>query len=291
MDYFLSVPDLPYYHWQLDLLIESFQIKNCEDKLSVCIYNAQESSRVGYNEDFLKNISSHERKVYTSNVGDKRGCCEINKLYNLLNFLNANKIKQPLMVIEPYNVLRKEYDLSIADASIPSFIFSVDPFFTLEEVEKNVGPFYSWFGLEKSIFESSWIPIGDIYIFNKVPTNFFFDTVRIAEKLALHQMLANNSVWKRTSDLAVSINALLNASSILCKGDCNIFSPMNSDFDSSFISYKDGYPPNFHKSMFSFKPPFGLSFGDPIKVLSGINYSPNSSYISNVARRSVARRS
>lgn len=290
MDYFLSVPDSPYYHWQLDLLIESFKNNGCEEKLSVCICRDQ-GPQASYNEKFLNNINSHERKIYTNNLGEKRGCNELNKLYNLLNFLNAEKIKQPLLVLEPYSVLRREYQLLRADESRPSFTFSVDPLFTFEEVEKNVGPFYTWLGIDKNVLESSWIPIGELYVFNKVPMSFFNTTVRIAEKLALHQLLENDTVWKRTSDLAVAINALINSSSIFCKGDCNIISPMDSEFDSFLISYKDGYPPNFHKSMFSFKPPLGLSFGDPIEVLSGMNYSPNSSYISSIARRSFARRS
>jgi hypothetical protein len=290
MDYFLSVPDSPYYHWQLDLLIESFKNKDCEEKLSICIYRDQESAQVSYNENFLSNINSHGKKFYTNNVGEKRGCYELNKLYNILNFLSIEKISQPFMVIEPYSVIRREYELPKADDVTPSFTFAVDPFFTLEEVEKNVGPFYSWIGIERSVLESAWIPVGEFYIFNKVPINFFLDTVRLAEKLALQQMLATDKVWKRTADLALAINALINSSSILCRGDCNVISPINSEFESFFVSYKDGYLPNFHRAMFSYQPPFALSFGDPIEVLSEINYSPNSSYVSNIARRAFERR-
>lgn len=286
MDYFLSVPNSTYFYWQLELLIQSFKDLNKEENLSIFIYSRPEDSTQYLNNMFSKNLIAHKKKIYTSNPGLVKGCPELNKLYNLLTAVNSGYIKQPFVLLEPCTVFRKDYFFPEPDAS--TFAFTVDPFFTVEEVEKNVGPFYEWFNLEKSVFESSWIPIGEVYAFNNLTSNFFSSCMIIAEKLALHQMLDNKKVWERTADLAIAICVLVKSSQVSCRGDCSIVGPINSDFDSFLVGYKDGYPPAFLRSMYPFNP---LSFGDPIEELSKINYTNNSSYISNIARRIIARRS
>jgi len=288
MDYFLSAQNSTFNFWQIDLMIESFNQLNKESSLAVCTYSDSEANAQSFDKRFFANLSSHQRKVFINNTGLARGCTDLNKLYNILGSLTTGFIKQPFTALEPYIVFRKDYFMP--EPEVPSFVFYMDPLFTLEEVEKNVGPFYDWLKIERESFESGWIPIGEIYSFNKLPLTFFSSAVVIAEKLALHQMLEKNKVWHRTVDLAIAINALVTSSGIQFRGDCAMVSPINTDFDSPLISYKDGFPPQFFRSMYSFIPPTEISFGDPIEELSKIDYTMNSRYTSNLARSILERR-
>lgn len=288
MDYFLSIENSQYYHWQAELLIESFKANACEDKLFMYVFS--NNIPTSYNKNFFDNITYHKRKEYLSNIGEQKGCVELNKIYSIVNSLATQRINQPFFVLEPDTVLRKEIFNREEDGFYSSFIFYVDPLFTIEEAEKNVGPFCEWLELDRDTFESGWLPIAESYMFNKIPIELFFSMMQDAEKMAVYQILEKGKVWGRTCDLAVAINIIKNISSILCRGDYQLSSPIDSGSDSYFVSYKDGYLPNFHKSMFKYGPPINLSFGDPISCLSELNFSPNSSYVAKIARSSIEKR-
>lgn len=288
MDYFLSITDSQYHHWQSELLIESFKSNNCENKLYIYVSSAEKA--FSYNKNFIGNLLSHKRKKYFLNLGLQKGCSELNKIYSLRNALATKAIEQPVCVLEPDLVMKRQIDFRESDGIYSSFVFSIDPFSTIENAEKNVGPFTEWLGLERSFIESNWLPVGDSYIINKFPLEFFFKVVEDAEKLAVYQMLNGNKVWNRTCDLALTLNVISNVSKIYCRGDYQIIGPIDSDANASFVTYKNGYLPNFHKSMFKFEPPADLSLGDPIKVLSDLSFSPNSIYVSKIARKTIEQR-
>jgi hypothetical protein len=103
-------------------------------------------------------------------------------------------------------------------------------------------------------------------------------------------MLKRKEVWEKTPELAVVLAVSDYIPKVFCKGLYEFSSPMNSGQDSYLISLKEGVPPTFHESMFRYEPPSLMSFGDPISVLSEINFSPNSKYVSKLARSSLAKR-
>ena len=77
---------------------------------------------------------------------------------------------------------------------------------------------------------------------------------------------------------------------IRCQGDYGIVMPLMSSGETSFISYKTGFLPSFHKNMFQYVGNLSVSLGDPIEVLSQIHSSPNAEYVSHIAAQSISKR-
>lgn len=285
MEYFLQIENSQYYHWQTELLIESFKRLNREDDLFISI----SASAQNVNSKFLDNIKSHKNKEYIIDYGEEKGYKNINKIINLANSLINEKVKQPLCVIEPDAILKNQPLVPEINSLYPSFIFSVDPSFTIDKAKEKIGDFFKYLELKEEDFESNWIPLGGFYIINNFFPQIFYNSILDAETLVVHQMLDNKEVWDETYKLAFVLNIIKNIPYLMCRGDYQISSSIDSDVDSFFISYKHGYLPVFHKSMFTFKPPMDLSFGDPIKSLSQLTFSPNSQYVAKVARSIVER--
>jgi hypothetical protein len=287
MDYFLNIDNTPYYQWQTELLIESFKEKKCSNDLFLALTNSTNTSFL--NNNFTKNIFSHNRTYSFDDIGSKKGFPELNKFICLANCITKKLIKQPFFVLEPDVVLHNNIDM-LFSKNYCEFIFAIDPFFTLESAEENVGPFWEWFNLEKDNLESNWVPLGECYAFNNIPDGFFYKVIKDAEKMALHQLLNQKNIWSRTVELSLAMNLSNNITNISCRGDYKIVAPVMFSSESYFISYKDGILPSFHKSMFKYNPPNYVSFGDPIKILSENTFSPNAKYISNLAKKSISSR-
>jgi len=281
MDYFLNIRNSKYHHWQADLLLESLIFNKCQEKLLLSISGVD----INTDAEFIKNVYRHKRKEAHEDLGLTKGYSDLNKLYNFANAVIFERVTQPVCVLEPHTVLRKEPTVPELNGLYPSFIFSVDPSFTVEQAEHSVGDFFSWSGLGRKEVEDMWIPLGGIYIFNKMPPQVFLQAVDLAESLFVRQTVNNKKVWSRTCDLALVLTIIKNQPHILCRGDYGISGPIDSGTDSFFVSYEHGYLPNFHKSMFTFEPPINLSFGNPIETMSKLEFSPNSSYVAKLARR------
>lgn len=285
MEYFLYIEDDDYHAWQAELLIESFQKNDIEDQLLICStgYNSTKSFSV-----FTQNLMMHERKAISSLMFQKE-CPELNRLYGLIVSMGSGQLQQPFWLIEPDCVLvsdsRLESKLSNEDMS---FKFSVDPLFTVEEAEHRVGNFVSWYGIDRENLKKVWMPLGGFQLFNRFPIDFFLKLLDSAEDLAVRQIVEGRKVWEKTYELALFLT--LARSNASMKGDHSIVSSMALGDKTSFISYKYGQPPTFHKSMFKFEPSSGLSFGDPIEILSKVSSSPNAHYVSSIARRSIEKR-
>jgi hypothetical protein len=289
MDYFVSINNTQYHHWQLELLIESFKAKGIEDDLFVSLSNATNQRII--DEKVLHNFFSHDKKHFLQeNIGEKKGFLILDKFYSLVIALISGRVKQPFCFLEPDLVLHKSVSMTL-DSPYLKFIFSVDPFFTLELSESNVGPFCEWLNIPREKVSSNWLPIGEAYIFDKFPISFFYELLLTAEDLYVHQKINNKKVWDKTPELALILSVIKYMPNVYCKGSYELVSPINSSQDSHFISYKSGIPPNFHKSMFRYDPPFFVSFGDPLRVLSESAFSPNSKYVSKIAKSSIESRS
>ena len=285
MDYFVNVENTPYYQWQLELLIESFKKNEIEDKLFIAISTDE---RVKINKDFYTNISSHKRIIFVKNVGEEKGFSSLNLPYSLHVAIEKDLISQPFTVIEPDMVLNHEIKMEATDTA--DFLFDVDPFFTLENAEKNVGNFCEWFGKDREKIKKDWFPIGICYALNNFPKHFFYKVTKDAEKLALHQLLQGNKIWSNTVKLSLALNLADNLSKINARGTYDLVSQATSPSQFPFISYKQGMLPQFHKSMFSYPPPSYFSFGDPIETLSNIYYTPNIKFVSELASKSLENR-
>jgi hypothetical protein len=278
MDYFVSIENTPYYHWQIELLIESFKHQGCQDKLFVAVAEGRT-----HEFNLTRNLYSHPRVYQHENIGQIRGYAPLNALGALAFSIRNGILKQPLAIIPPDVVLYREANMSFE--GFPEVVFYPDPFFTLEIAEEEIGPFWEWLGKSRKDFESGWVPLGSLMIFANIPTELFYEAIRLTELLATHQLLAEKTISDKTHILAWIILLMRFSSRIRVFGDYMLAMPLLGSGDSPFISYKHGMPPAFNKSMFLYAPPHYSSFGNPFNVLATNYPSPNAYYLSQLARK------
>ena len=278
MDYLVSVENTPYYHWQLELLIESFKRHSCEDNLLICLAASDASA----NPMFWKNLPEHKRIQGHENIGKIRGFGPLNNLYSIMWANQFDWIKQPFASIPPDVVLYKPLTIYFSD--YPEIIFSPSPFFTVDAAEDAVGPFWELSQKEKAFYEQSWIPMGSITLFNNIPAYIFERTTILAEKLALYQLLDGREIWEHTDKLAWAMNLADFIGQIKFTGDYSLSMTMLNEGDSPFIHYEHGLPPVFNKTMFQYSPPNFVSFGDPYAILAENSPTQSAHFISQLAQ-------
>ena len=286
MKYFTNAEDKPFHHWQLELLIESFKVLQCEENLLIALSQSDEPS----NEKFTYNIKKHKNIYHCENIGKIRGYNNLNNLYTLLWSIKNEKITQPFVVIQPHIILKSKFNYNFNKTS-PEIVFAPDPFFTLEKAEEEVGPFWEWFNQSKEQFKNQWIPIGSIIAFNNIPIEIFDANISIAEKLAIHQIVNKEKIWEYTDRLALSINLSNYIGKITFNGNYNLATNMVwTGENSPFIDCEHGLPPLFNKNMFQYQPPNFISFGDPIEILSNQYPTHNAYFISQLAKINLEKR-
>ena len=278
MDYLVNAENTPYYHWQLELLIESFKRHNCEENLFICLAETDEN----INPMFWKNIPEHKRIQGHENIGKIRGYNALNNLYALMWANQFNWVKQPFVHIPADVVLNKQ--LNIQFSEYPEIIFAPSPFFTIDAAEEVVGPFWELFDKEKSFYEKSWVPMGPIAVFSNIPAYVFERTTILAEKLALHQLLDGKEIWEHTDKIAWAINLADFIGQIKLTGNYSMTMTMLNDGDAPFIHYEHGLPPVFNKTMFQYSTPNFVSFGDPYEILSQHSPTQSAHFISQLAK-------
>jgi hypothetical protein len=284
MEYFVSVENTLYYHWQMELMIESFKVQNCQKDLLIGL--AEEQTPIY--EHFWRNMQEHPRIYGHANIGKTRGFEPLNRVYSLSWAVKYGLIKQPFAYIQSDLVLKNPLDISFDDYS--QIVFCPNAFFTIDSAEENAGDIWSWMGKSKSEYDKKWIPVGSVIVFNNIPTEVFDRTVTLCEMLALHQLEKNNQIWKYTDRLAWAINLSDFSDKVVIKGDYTLTGNMLGSDNSPFIDYEHGLPPVFNKSMYSFSPPSYASFGDPFLALAENAPTPNAHYISELAKINLRNR-
>lgn len=231
MDYLVVIQNTPFFHWQAELLIESFKIANMQDSLVVGIVDIDEKITID-----LKNIRNHKRKFKSDNYPSD--FIPINQAYLTYIALKKEIIKQPFALIHADTIFLKA--LSPIEGNIS---FSVNPhilndFKTFDKI----------------------LPLGGIYQFNAVPDVFFervmYNTNQLINKL--DKALVNRAAWMQT--LAEYTKGKVEGVPTEVKMWENITK------EASFIHYSKGYPPFFNKKMFS-DTIFSLSADNVFNVL------------------------
>lgn len=286
MEYLVSAENSPYNQWQLELLIESFKHHQCEDDLLLCLTKSDIPAHPFY----CRNISTHKRIQAHENIGEVRGYKPLNNLYNLMWSVKENWIEQPFTYIPTDVVLKNKINIHFKN-EYPEIIFAPSPFFTLDFAEENIGPFWEVLDKTKADYESNWVPVGPILIFNQIPIGTFIRTIAIAEKLALKQLLDNKPIWEHTDKLAWAINLSDHVGSVMLRGDYTLTMNMLDRGNAPFIHYEHGLPPVFNKTMFQYLPPDLVSLGDPFEILIQNSPTENAYFLSNLAKISFDERS
>lgn len=279
MDYFVTAENHPYYQWQIELLIESFKQTKCEKDLLVVLAENKKFNKPL----FFKNISNNKRIIGFKNIGEKRGFVPLNQLFYMAWAFQFGKIKQPFAVIQPDMIFRKPISIEFKD--YPECVFYPDPFFTIDTVIKNVGPFWEWANKSKSEYATRWIPLGSIFVLNNIQNNFFELVISRAELLCTYQLMTQGKIWEKTIQLAISLTLSDLVDNVFSRGDYSLVSPILGGTDTAFISYENGLLPDFHKSMFAYATKNLVSFGNPLQILSQNFSTPNAHYVSVIAEK------
>jgi hypothetical protein len=285
MEYFVSFENEPCYHWQAELLIESFKRQNLDKDLLVTISDTD----LPMSQLFCRNLLSHERLICYENIGKIRQHPQLNQVYNLLWALLTKKISQPFVYFQSDMVLQNPINISFSEYA--EIIFYPDPFFTVNLAAKNVGSFWEWTGKTKLDYEQRWISLGSAIVFSQIPIELFSLIVHQAELFAAKQLMDGKEIWDQTVKLAMASVLSEYSSKIFCRGDYDLVSPVMAGHGSAFfISYSDGILPEFHKSMFTYPPPNYVTMGDPIEILAETFPSPNANFLSNIAKSCLRAR-
>jgi hypothetical protein len=280
MQYFLYLDNEPYYQWQLDLMVQSFEKQECTDKLIVALTSKKDSQTLElYNRGIkkLKNVNNFE------NMDELKEVKGFNKLYSLYSCLFNNIIKESFFVLDNDVVLYRQPSEAVFLTSFPECVYSVDPLFTLDFVKENIGnEFLEAFNIEEEELKENWCSVGGCYGFSNIHIAFISMVIENMEKLSLQQILKNKEVWSETPKVALCLSLFQNKNNMVTHGQY-LTVPANSDGTGNFISYKSGVGRNFYKSMFSYNPPMFMSFGNPFESLANAHQSENVFYISNLA--------
>lgn len=286
MEYYVSIENTPYYHWQIELMIESFKRQEKQNDLLVAVAEAQTPIQ----SVFCKNIYEHKRIYGHANIGRMRGFEPLNRVYSLAWAVKNKLIRQPFAYIQSDLVLKNPLQIDFSNNNTPQVVFCPDMFFTVDEAEENAGSVWQWMNKTIANYETNWVPVGSVIVFNNVPDEVFERTVNICELLALHQLEKYDKIWNRTDRLAWAINLSDFSNQIILHGDYGLTSTMLGSDNTPFIDYEHGLPPVFNKAMYSFLPPGYTSFGDPFQALAENSPTPNAHYISELAKINLKSR-
>lgn len=196
MDYFVSIEDTTYHHWQIELLLESFNRHGIINNVVVAIAKNDEPKSL----DFTKNLKKIKRIFYHENIGRKRKYLPINKPYSLYNAIKNELISQPFTLIEPDMILGKPVDIPINNIT-----FQINPTLTLKSAcEKNpkINDYIkNIIKIKKMNEEEFWISLGNIMTFNKIPEEFFERVIEWTENLEYENRKKSQENWWYTEKL------------------------------------------------------------------------------------------
>lgn len=280
MEYFASVSQKAFHDWQVELMIQSFKEHKFENKLNIAGADVSENRY-----EFLSNILNQEKFFSHQSMGLRRGFQPLDEIYSLAFCLETKRIGSSFCVMQPHIVLKNPKKLENFHTDIPSATVAIDPFFTFDHAEKNAGKFWEQQANSRDFYLKNWLPIGSILLLNNLPDRLVQRAVVVAEQIVLNQIIQKLPIWKDTIRLAWVISIVDYLGIIAIKGSYDLVSTMTDGNSTPFVDYNDGIPPVFNKSMFSFTPPFCMSFGDPIEILATCKMSPNANYVSELAEK------
>ena len=249
MNYFVSIENSLYYHWQIELLIESFKIHGLEKNLYVYVASGE------YKEEIPKdcrNLINHKNLFKHENFGRKA-----TELMALYKYVNENNGEYPFVFIHPCMLLKnpidkynKEYDIVLNSYYEPNS--RIDDFL----LSKNINI--------KFDFST---PI--IFNNNKIGKDFFEELLINAKYIQDQTDLdfpCDELAWKFSmTQNYEKFNMGYNLLS------CTL---LHNDVDVPFIDYNHGVPREFNKRFFV--------YSNPYEVLLNMNVSNSCDYLHKI---------
>jgi len=258
MEYFVSIENKPYHHWQIEFLIQSFKLNRIEDKLVIGVAENDEPKTI----DFTYNFKNWNRAFTHHNYGKEK-----NRGYSVYLALKEKLIKQPFVLIDPDMMLVKP--LKEIEANIS---FQLDTNFRLADGFNYISKLLE---IQKSDVkpESLWIPLGKVMYFNGVPIEFFERVLKWLETL---------EDWDERFSW---IMALIEYSQILRKYEGVVTYEMGlNEMDRlcNFIHYNHGFLPTFHKNKYRYEN--GFVMGDLFSDIFQIGRTTSTDIFQNIVK-------
>lgn len=284
MEFFVSVELTPQIQWQIELMIESFNALNMQDKLLICFCS---DSADDFIPDMVKNLGNHVNTMLIRNLGKTRGHTDLNKLYGIKTALEQKRLGKKFFVLEPDMVICSPPKIETNEISCH---FQVDPTFVPEFINEHTD-LEKYFNIQPNAIESNqWSAAGSPICFVDFPVEFFDQMILDAEDYVYKQFYYNEKVWNRSMQVIMNmtlyryIGKYYNA-----YASFDYKSSLHSKTVNNFIHYEHGYQPLFHKNMFPYKPPHFLSLGNPFKTLAEYSPTPAFQFISNLSKQYLKR--
>lgn len=282
MEFFVGIQNTPYYHWQINLLLESFAQHGMQEQ--VLVANAINQSKV-LQTDFDRNLKNHKRIYKIAQLKSDAIYPKFTILTALYNAVRFNMVTQPFALIEPSTVLYKSDEFNNFVAPYPRIDFAEDFFFSLEECSARIPEWHTYKNRSLEEYQGFFPSIGSVMIFNRIPAQVFYRTINICQSLVKIQLKHNLPVWYHTDKLAWAINLYEFADQIKISNTKNLAANILTQDKGIFLDYEHGIAPQFSKNMFKFEPPLYASIGgDPYETLDANNGTPNALYLAQLAR-------
>jgi hypothetical protein len=271
MDYLLVSKINEFYQWQNELLIESFIQKNLISNLKLSFF----ADTLSDNLKHMVNTAFQGIPIYQMpDHGFEFGYSKANIFFSISNLISNNELKSSFALLESDVVLHKPFEDSVK-TEFSSVLFSSNSDFNYKKFMEEIPNFKDIFDVTDDFLSDNWISMGAIIVFNNIKLEFFNVLTEHIAYVALKQYRLNNKVHEKTYKIMLAIMLMKNKSELYMSylPDCESHMRDNND-NFNFIHYKNGFPPFFHKFMFSNS---SLNYGDPFELLR-VNPSTYASY-------------
>lgn len=246
MEYLVSIQNTPYYHWQIDLLIKSFQYHNLQDNLVIAVAESDNWSNIPVS------LAKHKRIFMHSNNWNYYTGLGSNPLLATGLCLANDVIKYPFTLIHADMVLVNP----ISDDFEENIIFDVDTDGEVRAIPKIEEHMNNIVEARKLHKDRHIMPeVGSLLTFKDVPLEFFTRAVDWEIFLESTKAAWVLTICEYVFPLKVS-------------GGYYTQPLVLDSLQKNFIHYKHGCPPLFHKKHFFGEVQFGI---DPVQTLLGVN--------------------
>lgn len=250
MKYFVCAENNAYNHWQLELLISSFQKLKLENDLYIALYE----SKVENTANYYNKLPKHKNLFFFKNEEDHNK----NESLALHSLVSQNVLTSgPIVIIEPDFVIVNPFKPFVED-----FVFQIDYNYFYEHQSENVK-----IQQEKIAPKGVWLPFGSTRAFNDI-------------NLVQYAVTWGNFL---NDYRAGWVFAVIEGGMTFRELPCE-YSLLDTLGDMPFVHYQHGFPPSFHKKMFlcSKEAPIMLD-SSPFKGLTRETPSTVSAYVAELA--------
>lgn len=290
MQYFVSVENTSYFYWQLELLIESFNMLGIGDSLVVAMAD-NDSQKVG---GFSSNIVRHENKFVHPNEGRERGYLPLNRVAAIRYALAYGVLEFPFVLVHADMVARRALDEPGGDLPCVT-VNNFDDYPPSEEdvVKKEIDSDVASLAEERGI-EAKDVPTVPFFsppvAFNKPfksISDVFFSRLQNNMASLLERRGASFPCEKAAWELT------LTESFQHCSVSGRFMSaPLMFDSESpDLIHYRTGIPPVFHKKFYRFEDGNYLAGQGPYETILENNPTVGTDFLQKVVRSYAESRS